>query len=315
VPAPRPAVRFLYRPTPPYSLALTASRFTRWPEAVDRFDGETYERLLPAGRRGVLVAVRQLGTRARPVLEVSLRDPGDGEARSPAAREAARRIVGIVLGAGLDARPFYRAFRDDPLLGEPLRHFRGLRIAGSASLWEALVTAVLSQQVNLVFAYDVRRELSLAFGRRVRFDRKTFVAFPAPRRIAAQTRRTLRSFRLSDAKAGTLLRLADAFGSGALSEEKVASLPDEEAIALLTAFKGVGRWTAEIGLLRGLGRADVFPGGDLGVVKYVATKLLGHEVRATERVMRGFAERWRPYRGLALMYAYAEINRRAADRA
>ena len=221
------------------------------------------------------------------------------------------RIVEIGLGAGLDVRPFYRAFREDPLLSEALRHSRGLRIAGTASLWEAIVTAVLSQQINLAFAYDIRRELSVAFGRRARFDGETWFAFPEPSRIARETEASLRKFRLSGAKAGTLSRTAAAFASGEITEEEVAALPDEEAIERMTSIKGIGRWTAEIALLRGLGRADVFPGGDLGVVKYVAMQLLGHRARVTEKKMRRFADRWRPYRGLALVYAYAEIHRRA----
>jgi DNA-3-methyladenine glycosylase II len=309
---PRDSARFVFRPSPPYSLALTAARFTRWPEAVDRFDGTSYRRLLPVGRSGLLVEARQAGSAREPVLSVRLRG---AQAASPAARRAAERVVRVGLGAELDIRPFVRAFRDDPLLAAPLARFRGLRIAGAPSLWEALVTAVLSQQVSLVFAYDVRRELALAFGARRRFGGELFVAFPTPEAIARRTLRTLRGFRLSGAKAAALRRLAEAFASGALSEEAIARLPDEEAIAKLVEIKGVGRWTAEIGLLRGQGRADVFPGGDLGVVKYLAVGLLGHSARVTEREMREFAERWRPYRGLALMYAYAEINRREAEKA
>jgi len=305
----RADVRFLYAPPGPYSLAETASRFTRWPEVVDRFDGEVYRRLLPAGRHTVLLEVRQIGTVARGRLEVRLHGPADPTA---AVRSAARRIVEIGLGARLDVRPFYRAFRNDPLIASALRHARGLRIAGSASLWEATVTAVLSQQVNLAFAYDIRRELALAFGRRARHGGETFVAFPSPGRVARESERALRRFRLSGAKAGTLVRLAGAFASGDLSEAELERLPDEEAVERLTAIKGVGRWTAEIALLRGLGRPDVFPGGDLGVVKYVAMELLGHRARVSERRMRRFADRWRPYRGLALVYAYAEIARRRA---
>ena len=273
---------------------------------MDRFDGAVYKRLLPVGRRGVLLEVRQPDRKPR--LEILLRGE---EARSERARRAALRVVEIGLGAGLDIRPFYRAFRDEPLLADALRHSRGLRIAGAPSLWEAIVTAVLSQQINLAFAYDIRRELSIAFGRRARFDGETWFDFPAPSRIARETEASLRKFRLSGAKAGTLSRAAKAFASGEITEEEVAALPDEEAIAKLTSIKGVGRWTAEIALLRGLGRADVFPGGDLGVVKYVAMQLLGHRARVTEKKMRRFADRWRPYRGLALVYAYAEINRRA----
>jgi DNA-3-methyladenine glycosylase II len=218
--------------------------------------------------------------------------------------------VEIALGARLDARPFYRAFRNDPLIGDSLRHSRGLRIAGSASLWEAIVTAVLSQQVNLVFAYDVRRELALAFGRRARFAGESYVAFPTPERLARETPRRLRRFRLSGAKSRTLVAVARAFASGRISEELLEPLPDEDAIERLTAIKGIGRWTAEIALLRGFGRPDVFPGGDLGVVKYLAIELLGRRARVTEEAMRRFARRWRPYRGLALVYAYAEIMRR-----
>jgi 3-methyladenine DNA glycosylase/8-oxoguanine DNA glycosylase len=61
--------------------------------------------------------------------------------------------------------------------------------------------------------------------------------------------------------------------------------------------------------MRGLARSDAFPGGDLGVVKYVAQGLLGKTEKATEAEMRTFAERWRPYRGLALIYCYAELIR------
>jgi DNA-3-methyladenine glycosylase II len=298
-------LRFSYSPRGPYSLAATAARFTRWPEAVDCFDETVYRRLLDVGRTGVLMEVRQAGRRGPLLAELT-----GVPARLGAAREAADRVLGIGLGAALDIRPFYRAFWDDALLGDALRHSRGLRIAGTPSLWEALVTAVLSQQVNLRFAYDIRRELALAFGRRARFGAVTYYAFPEPSRLARETEETLRRFRLSGAKAATLARLADSFASGRLAQEEIGRLPDEEAIQRLTSVKGVGRWTAEIGLLRGLGRADVFPGADLGVVKYVAMELLGHRARVTEARMRRFADRWRPYRGLALVYAYAEIARR-----
>lgn len=301
-----PVLGFSYAPPGPYSLAATAARFTRWPEAVDCFDGETYRRLLPVGRRGVLLEARQDGLRGP--LSVTL--TGDA-ARGEAARQAALRVVAIGLGAALDVRPFYRAFRGDAILGEALRHSRGLRIAGAPSLWEALVTAVLAQQINLRFAYDIRRALAVAFGRRARFGKKTYFAFPEPSRLARESEAALRKFRLSGSKAGAIARLAKAFASGELSESQITNLSDEAAIERLTAVKGVGRWTAEIGLLRGLGRADVFPGADLGVVKYVAMQLLGHRARVTEPLMRKFANRWRPYRGLALVYAYAEIARRS----
>ncbi|HEY3203299.1 MAG TPA: hypothetical protein VGL03_06520 [Thermoanaerobaculia bacterium] len=302
-------LRFSVIPKRPYSLALTAERYTRFPEVVDRFDGRVYRRLLGVGRGGVLLSVEQAGSPAHAILEVTLEG---GQADSPASREAARRVVEIALGAAADVVPFYRAHRGDAVLASPIRGFRGLRVAGLPSLWEATLTAILSQQVNLKFAYDIRRELAQAFGQRARVGRETFVAFPSPDSLAEETRESLQHFRLSRAKALAISGLARAFAEGELTEPAIAALPDEEAIEQLTKVKGVGRWTAEIALLRGLGRADIFPAGDLGVVKYLAQGLLGRHARATETDMRRFAERWKPYRSLALVYGYAELSRRRA---
>ncbi len=198
------------------------------------------------------------------------------------------------------------------MLASPIRAFRGLRVAGLPSLWEALVTAVLAQQVNLMFAYDIRRELALRYGPKARFFGETFVGFPSTGALADETLPRLRRFRLSRSKAIAIRGLARAFEEGSLSEEGLASLPDEEAIERLTELPGVGRWTAEIGLLRGLGRPDIFPAGDLGVVKYLAQGLLGHSTRAKEEEMRSFSQRWSPHRSLALVYGYAELTRRKA---
>lgn len=221
-------------------------------------------------------------------------------------------MVDGALGAATDVLPFYAACAADPLLAAAIRDFRGLRIAGWPSLWEALVTAILCQQVNLRFAYDIRRELALALGRRARIGGRVRVAFPSPRAVARLTPRELRRFRLSGNKARAIGGLARAFEAGELEEAAVAALPDEPAIEALLRFRGVGRWTAEIALLRGLARSDIFPAGDLGVVQYLAVGLLGKSARVSEEEMRRFAQRWKPHRGFALVYAYAELARREA---
>ncbi len=298
---------FRVRPRGAYSLERTAARLVRFPEVVDRFEDGVYRRLMPTGSGLVRVSVAQRGPPSRAELRVRLEGRG---ARSPEARAAAERVLDHVLGIGSDVQGFYTRFRGDPLLGEAIRRHQGLRVAGAASLWESLVTAVLSQQVNLVFAYSIRSELAETFGRRARFDGETFLAFPLPERVARESEARLRQFRLSRAKAGTLLRLARAFRDGSLDETVLAKQDDDEVIQALTALKGVGRWTAEVALMRGLGRPDAFPGADLGVVKYLAREILGRP--AHEARMRRLARAWSPHRSLALIYLYAEMARRRA---
>lgn len=301
-------VRYLVSPCLPYSIDRTLARLSRFPEKVDVFAEGSYRRLLFLRGRPIFLQVRQLGppSRARLVIEITGRD-----ARTPEAKELASRVLSRVLGTSTDVRPFYRGFRRDPLLGPLIRRHIGLRVTGRINLWETLLQIVLSQQIHLNLAHGMLAELSERLGRRARLDGNLYYSFPSPRVIVAESVSSLRRFRLSQAKAETLKRLAAAFESGELEDETIRSLSDEEVIELLTSYKGVGRWTAEFTLLRGLGRMDIFPGGDLGVVKYLAQGMLGYEGHALEKDMRRYAERWRPYRGLALIYAYAELAHRA----
>ena len=301
-------------PRAPYSFDLTVARFMRFAsENVDLVEAGRYRRLLAVGRQLALATVTDIGTVAKPRLSVVL-DSLSGAALQHQGFEAQLRHI---LCTDIDLGPFYRMARKDTMLAPMVRRFRGLRVAASPTLFEALVTAVLSQQVNLTFAYSIKKELVERFGRGWRRRGHTYYAFPEPRRFGGQTLEAMRGFRLSNAKAGTLIRVGEVFAADAALRDAAsqpAAWSDERVVERLTAIKGIGRWSAEIALMRGLGRPDTFPAGDLGVVKYVAQGLLGRAGKATEDEMRAFAVRWRPYRALALAYCYAELaTRRGAS--
>ncbi len=293
-------------PQAPYSFDLTVARFMRFTsEVVDLVEGGRYQRLLTAGRQLALATVTDIGTTARPRLAVTL----DSPSRTPLKRAEFEAQLRHILCTDLDLGPFYRLARRDALLAPMVRRFRGLRVAASPTLFEALVTAILSQQVHLTLAYSIKKALVESFGRKWRRQGRTYHAFPEMRRFAAQSLEAMRGFRLSQAKAGALIRLGQTFASDA-GFRGLAARSDEQIVERLTGIKGIGRWSAEIAMMRGLARPDAFPAGDLGVVKYVAQGLLGKSGKATEAEMRAFAQRWRPYRGLALAYCYAELATR-----
>jgi DNA-3-methyladenine glycosylase II len=299
-----------YTPRGPYSLAWTSARFARLPDPVNRVEAGAFARLVRAGAGLALVRVAQEGPPGRARLRLRVEFEG---ASAEQARLAALRVVERVLGGGLDLAPFARVHGRDPLLGPLLRAHRGLRVAGAFDLFEALVNAVLTQQVNLAFAYSVRAELARAYGASAEVDGARWLAFPSPERLAEAPLAELRTMRLSQAKAETLLRLARACACGELAEHDLAPLSDEDAIAALVRWKGVGRWTAEVALIRGLARPDVFPAGDIAVLRRLAPEWLGRE--ASEPEIRAFAERWRPWRSLALVYFFEALaaRRKSAD--
>ena len=101
------------------------------------------------------------------------------------------------------------------------------------------------------------------------------------------------------------IRYAKALALSGLDYERLAVLPDAEVVSRLTAITGIGRWTAEVYALQALGRADVFPHGDLALQE--AAKQVFHlPARPSETEMRALAENWAPFRAVAarLLWAY-----------
>jgi DNA-3-methyladenine glycosylase II len=97
--------------------------------------------------------------------------------------------------------------------------------------------------------------------------------------------------------------LAEAVASDALNLKALATLPEEEAIAAISALRGFGRWSAEIYLLFALGRADVFPADDLGL-QVGMQRLKRLEARPNRKAMDLLAEPWRPLRGCGAIFLW-----------
>jgi len=118
-----------------------------------------------------------------------------------------------------------------------------------------------------------------------------------------------REFGLSRAKAETLSRIADAVASGRLDLLALSALPPDEALAELTALKGIGPWTAEVYLMFCGGHADVFPSGDVALQNAVAAAF-GLGARPPARELASLARTWSPWRSVAarLFWAYSAIK-------
>jgi DNA-3-methyladenine glycosylase II len=158
-----------------------------------------------------------------------------------------------------------------------------------------LLRTIVGQQVSVAAARSMWAKLEAAFG-----------CPPDLNRLLAATDEELRAAGMSRQKSGYIRSLAELVISGELD---LANLPadDEEAIALLTKIKGIGRWSAEIYLLFAEGRADVFPAGDLAVMVELG-RLMGLADKPSEKQLRELAEAWRPHRGAAAVLAWHSYN-------
>jgi DNA-3-methyladenine glycosylase II len=127
-----------------------------------------------------------------------------------------------------------------------------------------------------------------------------------PAALLALSDEELRGAGLSRQKAGYLRSLAELTVGGTLD---FANLPtdDEEAVALLTSVKGIGRWSAEVYLLFAEGRGDIWPAGDLAV-QIEMGRILQLDGKPSEKLTRDLAEPWRPHRGAAAVFLWHHYN-------
>ena len=156
------------------------------------------------------------------------------------------------------------------------------------------------QQVSLEAGQSFVNRLVERFGR----SRRGLWLFPEPEAIANASLDDLRAAGLSTAKAATLRHAASLIVAGTLNEVEIERLPSREALRLLDDLPGIGPWTAGVMLLRGFGRLDVFPPGDVGARRTLA-HLLGRTSPIADADELELLERLGPYRGLVYFLGLA----------
>jgi DNA-3-methyladenine glycosylase II len=127
---------------------------------------------------------------------------------------------------------------------------------------------------------------------------------PSPAELLATDPQALRDSGLSARKSATLRALAERFVDGRLSDASLSTMTDEEVEAVLTEVPGIGSWTAHGFLLVALDRPDVFLSNDLAL-RHTVQRAYRFDQLPTEAEMLQIAERWRPYRSLAVSYLFA----------
>lgn len=292
-----------FRPRPPLDARLTLARYGRWgvDPASPYADGVLY-RVARVGDELVPFRLTVTGPADRPRATLAV-----AGAASTAVRPVLRRQAAQLLGEPWDLRGFYRAAAADPVLAplvRPAGGLWGLRPTLVPDPFEMLVGAISAQQVNLAFAFATRARLVRRYGTPLAFDGVTVYGFPAPAVLAAAPPAALREMQFSQRKSEYIVGLAQELAAGRLDLSALARASDAEVIAGLTALRGLGRWTAEWFLARGLGRPDICPADDLGVRRAVEALCWGGRARTAAAVRRR-ARGWRPHRSLATHYLLA----------
>ena len=277
---------FRLTPTLPFRLDLTSWVLRRRPNNMwDFWDGETYRRVLVIESNPVEVSTRQRGDE----LEVTL----SGVRTSPRIRKQIDTALKRLLGLEVDLSGFYEFARSDKWLKSLAERFHGFKPPRFLTPFEALVNGITCQQLSLTVGIILLNRLVEHHGEQLH-DRHVF---PEPQDLKSLRAEELAPLGYSHNKARALIELSQAMNEKRFDPAALEKTSSQDVLAKLQQLRGIGRWTAEYVLLRGLGRTNIFPGDDVGARNNLE-QWLDLRNPLTYDSSRRVLKKWAPYGGL-----------------
>jgi 3-methyladenine DNA glycosylase/8-oxoguanine DNA glycosylase len=230
-------------------------------------------------------------------------------ARAPNRRSAEHGIARMrfALGVDDDLREFYARFKRDPLIGGSLRGRPWVRVGRRPEPFEALVWAVCEQLIEYERAAAIQGRLVTRLGRRwTSGDARGWASglrdLPTAATLGGTAPALLQSCDLAGSRAVALRRAAREVADGRVD---LREIEPERGWRRLRAIPGIGAWTVEMLALRGQGRYDQLPAGDLGLLKLTGRILSGGDprARADEAQVRELFAPYGEWAGLAAVHA------------
>lgn len=205
-----------------------------------------------------------------------------------------------------DLKPFYSSAAGDKVLKHLVKNYAGLRLIGIPGLFETLIWCVMGQQINLAFAYTLKRRFVEMYGRHITHKDNSYFLFPAAKDIAIINPAELRKLQLTEKKSEYITGIAWAVASGELSKEKFIGQSPEYIKKELMNIRGVGEWTAEYVMMKCLRISSAFPAGDAGLQNAVKN-ILKLGAKPTPDELKKMSLKWKGSEAYAVFYLWRSL--------
>ncbi|WP_071461559.1 DNA-3-methyladenine glycosylase family protein [Bacillus massilinigeriensis] len=202
---------------------------------------------------------------------------------------------------------FYQVASTDKVLKKIVPKYDGLRIIGIPDLFEALVWAIIGQQINLTFAYKLKKRFVEQYGDSLTCNGETYWLFPSFEKIASINVDDLRKLQFTVRKAEYIIDIAKAMTNGVLTKELLLQEKDVQQIRKsLMKIRGIGAWTADYVMMKCLHDTSAFPVSDVGLHNALKN-LLGLERKPTIGEIEGYATGWEGWQAYATFYLWRSL--------
>jgi DNA-3-methyladenine glycosylase II len=293
------AETFTLEPLPPFCLDCTAQIFRLGDKQIRSFVEGVFRQVLNIDGDLVLAQVSSNSDREKPLLTVVLKS---NKPKTASNKTNAKEAIKHIFNLDFDLASFYQEVAGDPVMSKIAKQLRGYKFPTTITAFEALVDAIVEQQISIKVARTIEERLVSKFGDKLELDGESFFSFPSAQKIAAASISDIQQVGLSKRKAEYIHNATQLIVSGQLDLEAMKNQKDmDKIIAKLDEIKGIGVWTAELTLLRGMQRWDILPADDFGIRRVISTYYAGGRPIKTNEA-REIAKNWGKWQGLAAFY-------------
>lgn len=283
----------------PFDFDLSAQIFASGDPQIRFYANGTFCQVLKINGNFVVAKLTSKGTIQQPRIDVELKS---NKPIRPRDIITAEENVRFIFNLDFDLCSCYKDIENDALMNQIAGQLYGLKNPTTPTVFESLVDSIVEQQISIKVAITIERRIAKKFGDHIDIDGQTYYAYPTPENIAVATISEIQQVGLSLRKAEYIQNTAKLISEGKLDLEQLKSDPNpEQIIATLDEVRGIGIWTAELTMLRGMQKLDAFPADDFGIKRVISRYYFGGTPIKTAEA-REIAKAWGRWKGLAAFY-------------
>jgi DNA-3-methyladenine glycosylase II len=283
----------------PFNFDLSAQIFSSGDKQIRTYANGEFHQVLRINGNLVLVKLTSIGTIQQPKVNVELKSNNPITLQD---KRKAEETIKYIFNLGFDLESFYSELKNDQTMHQITQQLYGLKNPTTPTVFESLVDSIVEQQISIKVAHTIEQRLAKKFGEPLIIEGNTYFAYPTPQNIANATIEDIRQCGLSQRKAEYIQQAAQLIVDGKLDLEHLKNHENpQQIIAELDAIRGIGVWTAELTMLRGMQKLDALPADDFGIRRVISKYFCdGKPIKSSEA--REIALAWGKWKGLAAYY-------------
>ena len=290
---------FLVRALAPFNFDLCAQIFSPGDPEIRSYSNGEFHQVLRLNDNLVFIKLVSEGTTEKPVISVELKSVQPISRRDI---QTSREAVNFIFNLDFDLCSFYKDVENDSAMHKIAQQLYGLKNPTTPTVFESLVDSIVEQQISIKVAHTIEQRLVKKFGETLVIDGITYFSYPRPENIANASIEEVQQVGLSQRKAEYIHGASQLIANGKSDLEQMKNEKDaEHIIEKLDEVRGIGVWTAELTMLRGMQKLDALPADDFGIRRVISRYYCDGKPIKTAGA-REIAKAWGRWKGLAAYY-------------